>query len=110
MPDVSSWNGWLDFITVEGAAMQVVDEVYKDYSWPGRVAYLYESGEEIVPLTDLKATLERDTGCEFEVLGMDEWATRAESKGMSVLLGEYLRGAANAPVTLTMLQKEEAWL
>ncbi|KAF4824807.1 Polyketide synthase-nonribosomal peptide synthetase [Colletotrichum siamense] len=110
MPDVSSWNGWLDFITVEGAAMQVVDEVYKDYSWPGRVAYLYESGEEIVPLTDLKATLERDTGCEFEVLAMDEWATRAESKGMSVLLGEYLRGAANAPVTLTMLQKEEAWL
>ncbi|KAH9228729.1 hypothetical protein K456DRAFT_1846055 [Colletotrichum gloeosporioides 23] len=110
MPDVSSWNGWLDFITVEGAAMQVVDEVYKDYSWPGRVAYLYESGEEIVPLTDLKATLEHDTGCEFEVLAMDEWATRSESKGMSVLLGEYLRGVANAPVTLTMLQKEEAWL
>ncbi|KAJ0385182.1 hypothetical protein COL922a_006852 [Colletotrichum nupharicola] len=110
MPDVSSWNGWLDFITVEGAAMHVVDEVYKDYSWPGRVAYLYESGEEIVPLTDLKATLEHDTGCEFEVLAMDEWATRSESKGMSVLLGEYLRGAANAPVTLTMLQKEEAWL
>ncbi|GJC80299.1 polyketide synthase-nonribosomal peptide synthetase [Colletotrichum liriopes] len=110
MADVSSWNGWLDFITVEAAAMQVVDEVYKDYSWPGRVAYLYESGEEIVPLTDLRATLEREAGCEFEVLAMDEWATRAESKGMSVLLGDYLRGAANAPVTLTMLQKEEAWL
>ncbi|KAK2051856.1 putative polyketide synthetase [Colletotrichum caudatum] len=110
IPNVSSWNGWLDFITVETAAMEVVDEVYKDYLWPGRVVYSYQSGEEIVPLTDLKVTLEREAGCEFEVLNMDEWTDRAESKGMSVLLGDYLRNAAYVPVTLTMLQKEEAWL
>ncbi|TDZ24970.1 Polyketide synthase-nonribosomal peptide synthetase [Colletotrichum orbiculare MAFF 240422] len=110
MPDVGAWSGWLDLVSVESAATQVADEVYKDFSWPGKVAYLYESGGEIVPLTDLRATLEREAGCEYEVLAMDEWTARAEGQGMSVLLGDYLRGAANAPVTLTMLQKEEAWL
>ncbi|KAK2003782.1 putative polyketide synthetase [Colletotrichum falcatum] len=110
VPDVSAWSGWLDFVAVETAAMEVVDEVYKDYSWPGGVAYSYQSGQEIVPLTELRATLEREAGCEFEVLKMDDWATRAESKGMSVLLGDYLRQAAHVPVTLTMLHKGEVWL
>ncbi|KDN70032.1 putative polyketide synthase [Colletotrichum sublineola] len=110
IPDVNAWNGWLDLITVEKAAMEVVDEVYKDYSWPGGVTYSYQSGQDIIPLTELRATLEREAGCVFEVLNMDDWATRAELKGMSVLLGDYLRNAAYVPVTLTMLQKGEAWL
>ncbi|TLD18611.1 hypothetical protein PspLS_10350 [Pyricularia sp. CBS 133598] len=109
IPEVCSWNGWLDFVTVETTASEIVDEVYKDFSWPGHVCYLYQSGDEIIPLADLGSTLQREAGCDFEVLKMDEWVARAQAKGMNELLGDYLCASANAPVTLTMLQKGEAW-
>nr|CAG28798.1 putative polyketide synthase/peptide synthetase [Pyricularia grisea] len=109
IPEVCAWNGWLDFVAVETAASEIVDEVYRDFSWPGHVCYLYQSGDEIIPLPDLRSTLQREAGCEFEVLKMDEWVARAQAKGMSELLGDYLCASANAPVTLAMLQKGEAW-
>ncbi|KAK1597150.1 uncharacterized protein LY79DRAFT_576887 [Colletotrichum navitas] len=66
----------LDFITAEtAAALEVVNKAYKDYSWSGSVACSYQSGLEIVPLTELRATLERETCCESELLKMDDWAT-----------------------------------
>ncbi|KAI6472412.1 putative Hybrid PKS-NRPS biosynthetic cluster [Pyricularia oryzae] len=109
IPEVCAWNGWLDFVAVETAASEIVDEVYRDFSWPGHVCYLYQSGDDIIPLADLRSTLQREAGCEFEVLKMDEWVARAQAKGMSELLGDYLCASANAPVTLAMLQKGEAW-
>ncbi|EFQ25309.1 uncharacterized protein GLRG_00453 [Colletotrichum graminicola M1.001] len=42
-------------------------------------------GQETVPLAELGAILERETGCESGLLRMDDWVTRAESQGMTVL-------------------------
>ncbi|KAK2030524.1 PKS-NRPS hybrid [Colletotrichum zoysiae] len=106
VPDTAAWKGWLDFVSVESAAMQIVDEVYEDYSWPGNVKYLYESGEEVIPLADLRGVLGRETRSKVEELPMEEWAARAEAQGMSVLLGEYLRAVAGVPLVFTLLEKD----
>ncbi|KAM0334359.1 hypothetical protein ACHAQA_001385 [Verticillium albo-atrum] len=109
IPDTSAWRGWLDFVSVETAAMQIADEVYEDYSWPGNVKYLYESGDEIIPLSDLQGVLERETGSKFDELAMKDWVARAEVRGMSPLLADFLRGVANVPLVFTLLEKEGSW-
>ncbi|KAK5635444.1 hypothetical protein RRF57_011156 [Xylaria bambusicola] len=68
IPETTLWGGYLDFISVDKAAMQVVDEVYEDYSWPGHVKYLYESGEQVVAISDMKGVLERETGSIIETV------------------------------------------
>ncbi|KAK8103678.1 uncharacterized protein PG998_010711 [Apiospora kogelbergensis] len=108
IPDVSdTWSGWLDLVAVERVAVEITDELYEDYSWPGTVKYLYESGDEVIPLSDLRGVLERETKAPVEVLDMDEWTARAAAQGMSPLLCEYLRGVADTPLVFGLLEKEE---
>ncbi|KAK7984741.1 hypothetical protein PG988_002363 [Apiospora saccharicola] len=108
VPDVSdTWSGWLDLVSVERVAAEITDELYEDYSWPGTVKYLYESGDEVIPISDLRGVLERETKSPVEVLAMDEWTARAAAQGMSPLLCEYLRGVADTPLVFGLLEKEE---
>ncbi|TWU72717.1 putative nrps-t1pks biosynthetic cluster [Metarhizium rileyi] len=109
IPDTSSWRGSLDFISVDRAAMQIVDEVYEDYSWPGNVKYLYESGEEVVPLSNMKGFMERENGSVFKALSMKEWVKRAEEEGLNPLLGEYLNRAAASPLTFPRLVRHDSF-
>ncbi|KAI3317086.1 PKS-NRPS hybrid [Xylariaceae sp. AK1471] len=109
IPDTSAWSGWLDIVSVERTAMQIVDEVYEDYSWPGNVKYLYESGDEVVPLSDLRRVLERETGSSVEELPMKDWVKGAEIRGMNPLLGDYLCAVADAPLVFALLEKEGSW-
>nr|A0A4P8WAE5.1 RecName: Full=Polyketide synthase-nonribosomal peptide synthetase pyiS; Short=PKS-NRPS pyiS; AltName: Full=Pyrichalasin H biosynthesis cluster protein A; AltName: Full=Pyrichalasin H synthase [Pyricularia grisea]QCS37521.1 PyiS [Pyricularia grisea] len=107
--NTNSWSGWLDFISVDEAALQIVDEVYEDYSWPGHVKYLYESGERVVALEDMKNVLEREVGSVFEVVDVEEWISRAEKQGFNPLLGEYLKRVANAPLVFPKLIRHEGF-
>ncbi|KAJ2990480.1 hypothetical protein NUW58_g2929 [Xylaria curta] len=105
IPDTSSWSGWLDFISVDRAAMQIVDEVYEDYSWPGHVKYLYESGEQVVALSDMKGVLERESGSIIETVSMEEWVSKAVEEGLNPLLGEYLKRASGTPLVFPKLNQ-----
>lgn len=108
-PDTSSWSGWLDFISVDKAAMQIADEVYEDYSWPGHVKYLYESGERVVGLPDMKGVLEREIGSTVEVVSMEEWISRAVKEGLNPLMGEYLKRAAATPLVFPKLVRHKSF-
>ncbi|KAI1304521.1 PKS-NRPS hybrid [Xylaria venustula] len=109
IPDTSLWRGWLDFISVEKAAMQVVDEVYEDYSWPGHVKYLYESGEQVVALSDMKGVLEREGKTVIETVSMEEWVSRAGEEGLNPLLGEYLKRAADTELVFPRLVRHDSF-
>ncbi|KAI2612374.1 PKS-NRPS hybrid [Hypoxylon fragiforme] len=109
VPDTGAWSGWLDFISVEKAAMQIADEVYEDYSWPGHVKYLYESGEQVVALEDMKGVLEREIGSAVEVVEMEEWIARAAQQGLNPLLAEYLKHAAGATLVFPRLVRHESF-
>lgn len=109
IPDTSSWRGWLDFIPVEHAAMQIVDEVYEDYSWPGHVKYLYESGGKVVSLSDIKGMLESENGSSIETVSMGEWVRKAEEQGLNPLLGEYLKRASDIPLVFPRLVRHDSF-
>ncbi|RYP36755.1 hypothetical protein DL767_003254 [Monosporascus sp. MG133] len=109
IPNTSSWRGWLDFISVDRAAMQIVDEVYEDYSWPGHVKYLYESGEKVVSLSDIKGLLERENESIIETVSMEEWVRRAGEEGLNPLLGEYLKRASDTPLVFPRLVRHDSF-
>ena len=106
VPDTDAWKGWLDFISVDRVAMQIADEVYEDCPWPGGIKYLFESGDREIPLSDLKAVLEREKGMVFEKLTVEDWVTRAQAEGLHPMLAEYLRGVSNVPIIFPRLLKQ----
>ena len=106
IPDTSVWKGWLDFVSVEHVAMQIADEVYEDCAWPGGIKYLFESGDQQIPLSDLKGVLERESGMVFEKVAMVEWLERAQAEGLSAMLAEYLRGVSDVPISFPRLVKQ----
>ena len=107
VPDTSSWHGWVDMISVERVAMEIADQVYEDYSWPGNVKYLFESGEQEIRLSDIKGVLERENGGRsVETVMMEEWVSHAEEKGLHPLLGEYLRRVNGTPLVFPRLVRE----
>ncbi|KAI0109876.1 putative hybrid NRPS/PKS enzyme [Daldinia grandis] len=108
VPDTSSWSGWIDMVSVERVAMQIADQVYEDYSWPGNVKYLYESGEKEILLSDMRGVLERENsdGSKIETVTMGEWVSRAQEKGLNPLLGEYLRRVDGTPLFFPRLIRE----
>ncbi|KAI1749216.1 PKS-NRPS hybrid [Xylaria castorea] len=110
VPDTSAWRGWLDFISVDRVVMQIVDEVYEDYSWPGHVKYLYESGEKVVALSDMKGLLERENKIVIKTVPMEEWVSMAEEKGLNPLLGEYLNRASGTPIVFPRLVRHDSFL
>lgn len=108
VPETPHWRGWINLVSVGRVAMQIADQVYEDYSWPGNVKYLFESGEQEIPLADIKGVLERESGgARFEVLGLEEWIVRAEgSGGLNPLLAEYLRKVKDVPMVFPGLVQE----
>ncbi|EAW09117.1 putative hybrid NRPS/PKS enzyme [Aspergillus clavatus NRRL 1] len=106
IPQTDGWTGWLDFVSADRVAMQIADEVYEDYSWPGTVKYLYEAGDREIPLSDLRGVLERETGESFESIPLEEWVLRAEGQGLHPLLGEYLRRVSGIPLVLPRLVQQ----
>ncbi|KAI0185009.1 putative hybrid NRPS/PKS enzyme [Xylaria flabelliformis] len=110
VPETGSWRGWLDFISVDRAAMQIVDEVYEDYSWPGHVKFLYESGEKVVALSDMKGLLERENKSVVKTVPMEEWVSKAEEEGLNPLLGQYLKRASGIQLVFPRLVRHDSFL
>ncbi|GAP90879.1 putative hybrid NRPS PKS [Rosellinia necatrix] len=110
VPDTNLWRGWLDFVSVKRVAMQIADEVYEDYSWPGNVKYLYESGDQEIPIADLRGVLEREQEYMFEVLSLEEWVTKAQANGLHPLLAEYLRGLSDTSMVFPRLIQQGSFL
>lgn len=107
------WRGYFDFISVEKTALSIVDEVVANNPVPvGRaddianVRYIYQAGETVIPMSELKNFLEKTSGETFDVLPLDVWIRRAEDAGLSPLLAAYLRQASAAQVVLPRLSNE----
>lgn len=104
-----SWRGYFDFISVEKTALSIVDEVVANSPSPraadnsASVRYVYQSGETIVPMAELKDFLEKTSGETFEPIPLEKWVVLAEAAGLSPLLGAYLRQASSAQVVLPKL-------
>ncbi|KAM7198454.1 acyl transferase/acyl hydrolase/lysophospholipase [Rhypophila sp. PSN 637] len=111
VPDLSSWSGYFDSISLEKAAGMVLREALSPGSdvRTGNIRFVYESGETEVAVRDLGALIMKDMDAEdsesseevkasepstpskFKVVTMEEWVDVVAEVGMNPLLVAYLR-------------------
>ncbi|KAI9753134.1 MAG: putative Hybrid PKS-NRPS biosynthetic cluster [Chaenotheca gracillima] len=105
VPYSASWQGYLDFISVDKVATAVAREVHDNKPKSGSLTYLFESGDLELPVEDIQAALEKETNSQFAVLSVKEWASRAQNAGLDALVAIYLGGAESTPLVFPRLLK-----
>ncbi|PYH42430.1 PKS-NRPS hybrid synthetase psoA [Aspergillus saccharolyticus JOP 1030-1] len=99
-------RGYLDFISVDRAATEIVDRVQAGVT-DVDVQYVFESGELQIASEELKPRMEKLTGERFVGLAMEEWVRRALVLGLNPMVAAFLQGAAGGPgILMTRLVKE----
>ncbi|KAK4212038.1 acyl transferase/acyl hydrolase/lysophospholipase [Rhypophila decipiens] len=95
VPDLSSWSGYFDSISLEKAADMILREALSPGSDVGtdNIRFVYESGETEVAVRDLGALImkDMDTPSQLKVVPMEEWVDLVAEAGMNPLLIAYLR-------------------
>lgn len=56
----------------------------------GSIEFLHLTGESVVPVSQLKAHLERETGDTFGELGLEDWLAEATRFGLPELVGAFM--------------------
>lgn len=115
VPDTSGWDGYLDFVSVGTAAGTIVEHVMASHHGNGSagpagdssancpVKYVYETGEVVMSVVELRAAMEARAGGLMRVLPMPEWVDVMEKAGLNPLLAEYLRRAVEGPLSFPRL-------
>jgi hybrid polyketide synthase/nonribosomal peptide synthetase ACE1 len=108
VPDLSSWKGWFDFISVDNVASGVIDEILSSTSLEkGTMKYVHQSGEMEVPVAEFKGFLEMEGRDKFETLSGHDWVSRAKDLGLHELVAAYVshQGTANQPIVLPRMSR-----
>ena len=92
VPNSDRWKGTMDFISVEKTAEGILRDVNLPGTLPpvGGVTFKHQASEIVVPMAEMQAYLERETGAVFEVVGLREWIVQAKEQGLNALVAEYL--------------------
>ncbi|PNY23690.1 LOW QUALITY PROTEIN: Hybrid Polyketide synthase-nonribosomal peptide synthetase [Tolypocladium capitatum] len=98
VPDLGRGFGAFDLIGVDTVAKGILEDVFlvNRASAPshGRVTYRHQSGETVVPASQLKEHLGHSEANPFRVLSMQEWVAAARSAGMDELVAGFLSASA----------------
>jgi amino acid adenylation domain-containing protein len=107
VPKLEEWNvrGYLDFVDIGAAAANIASTVLQGSSnpRPQGVVYLHESGQLVLPISDLKNYLERDGLAKFEEAGMREWVRLALANGLNGSIAEYLESSMDGPAEARLM-------
>lgn len=94
VPASDRWKGTMDFISVEKAAEGILRHVNLPAPGPRqdaeKITFKHQASEVVVPMEEMQAYLGRETGAEFEVVGLREWINKAKEQGLNTLVAEYL--------------------
>lgn len=102
VPAMANFRGWIDMVDARDAARRIVSTILDPVLPQQRshskgtgaggipVAFRHYTGRSPIPVEEFRSYMEAQTGCALEVLPMSEWARRAEKKGMSPFLAEFL--------------------
>jgi hybrid polyketide synthase/nonribosomal peptide synthetase ACE1 len=108
VPVSPAWRGTLDFVSVERAAAEILDEVKNDSAnGDGLVKYVYESGDVEIAIQDMQTSLEQQKGERFEGVSVDEWTTAAVAEGLDQLVATYLDSASEMPLVFPKLLRAD---
>lgn len=108
IPDLSSWSGVFDLVSVESVSSQIMEvvRISATSNASGKVRYIHECGETRLSPDEVKPFLESSTGEHFKVLPLGDWVHYAETTGMSPLIGLYLRKSSEGLALLPILKRE----
>lgn len=123
MPSLDGWSGYLDSISVETAARELIRHMMMTMTMtmPGQrqrqeddedgrsggdvFRCVHEVGEVETNVHDLQAVMGARWGQELKVVAAGEWVDGAVQAGMDGLLGVYLRQALSRPLVLPRLSR-----
>ena len=109
VPKSPAWKGSLDFVSADRVASEIVAEIHNDnVHTAGTVEYLFESGDQVIDVGQIKDALELEAGETFEVLGVEEWTRDAVAEGLHELVAAYLKAASEAPIVFPKLLKRKS--
>lgn len=113
IPDLSSWSGTFDLISVESVGAAIVEAILasgknRSSTKAGKVRYIHECGEVQLAPDEVRHFMEFKTGERFEEITLEDWIECAEEAGMSTLVGLYLRKSPDGPALLPRLTKGDA--
>lgn len=90
VPDSVSWRGFLDMVDVDTVAAKIMKEVKTRHGGADNVRYVYEHGDEIVPVQKLGEYFKKVNGKAPDVLPFKEWVIALGKAGMNPFLAKYL--------------------
>ncbi|MCJ1477282.1 hypothetical protein MMC13_005953 [Lambiella insularis] len=107
IPESQKLHGALDLVSLNTVAGNIVRELHRKPQ--PSVVYLNHTGDIDLPLSALKAFLERESAADFTVLPMNTWAAKAESLGLHATLVAYFQNLETmAPITFPRYLKTVA--
>lgn len=94
VPTSDRWKGTMDFISVEKASEGILRDVNLPATAPRpdaeKITFKHQASEIVIRMGEMQAYLGRETGAEFEVVGLREWVKKAREQGLNTLVAEYL--------------------
>jgi hypothetical protein len=109
VPDLAGSTGAFDFVHVDTVSKEIascaVTSTDREKIDSGNaLIYIHQSGEEIVPVDQLKEYLEGSAVGSFRVLALQEWVTGAMERGLDEVIGSFLL-ASRGVIRVPLLQK-----
>lgn len=106
VPDMRSWSGFLDFVSVQSAANMIVTSISEGFGDDEKnIRFLHEVGEKVISLRDLKKIMEAEMKERLDVLPTMAWADQAAEAGMDRILVSYVRRALGRAIRMPRLAK-----
>ncbi|GAB1212633.1 hypothetical protein ATERTT37_001777 [Aspergillus terreus] len=88
-------KGAFDFVGVETCAKGITDTLFVQAS-AGHLAYIHQSGENVIPVEEFGECLQRNGGADVELVPFDQWVDKAVQAGLDDLVASFLRGTKGA--------------
>ncbi|KAJ5597961.1 hypothetical protein N7537_008045 [Penicillium hordei] len=115
LPDLSAWTGHFDFIRVETVAEEIAVGVTATATMTttpraaasassSRLEFIHLSGEKLIPVSEARVHLEKETGYAFRTVEIAEWCREATGHGLPALVAGYLESLQGQSLSFPRLQ------
>lgn len=109
VPDLTGSTGAFDFINVDTISKDIANRAVasadkKQPQSDNVLNYIHQSGEEVVPIDQLKEYLEGSAIGSFSVLPLKEWISKALEQGLDEVLSSFLL-ASKGIIRVPLMEK-----
>jgi thioester reductase-like protein len=89
VPALDFWKGYIDLVSVRKVSEGILSHALEKETVEV-TEYVHQSGEIEIPVRELRAHLQKESGEEFETVSPEEWVKRAKVLGLDELVASYM--------------------